>query len=70
MFPGLMHQGERILLLYAPVVVQNHPVPMAFVEAQDIFGESGTDEGLFAKYGRTPSKVVEAARGVMKRRGR
>ena len=54
----------------ASAVVQNHPVPMAFVGVQDVFGESGTDEELFVKYGLTAAKVVEAALGVVKRRGR
>lgn len=54
----------------ASAVVENHPVPMAFVGVQDVFGESGTDEELFAKYGLTATQVVEAARGVLQRRGR
>ncbi len=53
----------------ASAVVSTHPVPMAFVGVQDIFGESGTEEELFAKYGLTAAKVVEAARDVTKRRG-
>ena len=54
----------------ASAVVQSHPVPMAFVGVQDVFGESGTDEELFEKYGLTAAKVVESARTVIKRRGR
>ncbi len=54
----------------ASVVVQNHPVPMAFVGVQDVFGESGESEELFAKYGLTAANVVDAARAVVKRRGR
>lgn len=54
----------------AAAVVQDHPVPMAFVGVQDVFGESGTDEELFTKYGLTAAKVTEAAAGVLKRRGR
>ncbi len=54
----------------ASAVVQGHPVPMAFVGVQDVFGESGTDEELLTKYGLTPAKIAEAARGVVKRRGR
>ena len=54
----------------ASAVVANHPVPMAFVGVQDVFGESGTDEELFAKYGLTAGKVMEAAQSIMKRRGR
>jgi len=54
----------------ASVVVQNHPVPMAFVGVQDVFGESGESEELFAKYGLTAAKVAESARAVVKRRAR
>ena len=54
----------------ASVVVQNHPVPMAFVGVADVFGESGEAEELFVKYGLTAARVADAARGVMKRRGR
>ncbi len=54
----------------ASAVARNHPVPMDFVGVQDVFGESGTDEELFAKYGLTVAKVVDGARAVLKRRGR
>ena len=54
----------------ASVVAQNHPVPMAFVGVQDVFGESGEAYELLEKYGLTAAKIVEAARGVVKRRGR
>ncbi len=54
----------------ASAVVEHHPVPMAFVGVQDVFGESGEAEELFVKYGLTAAKVADAARGVMKRRGR
>jgi transketolase len=52
----------------ASAVVQNHPVPMAFVGVQDVFGESGESDELFAKFGLTSEKIVEAAVGVLKRR--
>ena len=54
----------------ASIGVQNHPVPMAFVGVQDVFGESGEAEELLTKYGLTAQHVAEAARGVVKRRGR
>ncbi len=54
----------------ASAVVQSHPVPMAFIGVQDVFGESGTDEELFEKYGLTAARVVESAHAVLKRRGR
>jgi transketolase len=54
----------------ACAVVQNHPVPMAFVGVQDVFGESGESEELFAKYGLTAAKVAESARTVVRNRAR
>ncbi len=54
----------------AGAVVQAHPVPMAFVGVQDVFGESGESEELLRKYGLTPETIVEAAHGVLKRRAR
>ena len=54
----------------ASAVVLNHPVPMAFVGVQDVFGESGESEELFTKYGLTAAKVAESARAVIKRRAR
>ncbi len=53
----------------AEAVVQEHPVPMAFVGVQDVFGESGDGFELLDKYGLTAAKVAEAARKVVKRRG-
>lgn len=52
----------------ASAVVQNHPVPMAFVGVQDVFGESGEADELLRKYGLTSEKIVEAARAVLKRK--
>ena len=54
----------------ASAVAQNHPVPMAFVGVQDVFGESGEAEELFAKYGLTAERVAASARDVLKRQGR
>ena len=54
----------------ASAVAQAHPVPMEFVGVQDVFGESGDAFELMEKYGLTASKVVDAARRAMKRRGR
>jgi len=53
----------------ASVVVANHPVPVACVGVQDVFGESGEAEEILRKYGLTSDRIVEAARGVLKRRG-
>jgi len=54
----------------AGAVVQERPVPMEFVGVRDVFGESGDGFELLEKYGLTAAKVVEAARRVMKRRGK
>ena len=52
------------------VVAANHPVPMAYVGVQDVFGESGEADELLKKYGLTSEKIVQAANDVMKRRAR
>jgi transketolase len=54
----------------ASAIVANHPVPVAMVGVQDVFGESGEAEELLQKYGLTPEKIVEGAHDVMKRRDR
>ena len=36
----------------------------------NVFGESGEADELLRKYGLTAEKIVDAARDVMKRRGR
>lgn len=53
----------------ASMVATNHPVPLAMVGVQDVFGESGEAEELLQKYGLTAERIVLAARDVMKRRG-
>jgi len=54
----------------ASLVVNNDPVPVAMVGVEDTFGESGEAEELLRKYGLTPEKIVDAARGVIRRRSR
>lgn len=54
----------------ASAVVASDPIPIAMVGVQDVFGESGEADELLQKYGLTAEKIVEAAREVMKRRGR
>ncbi|MEI6433366.1 MAG: transketolase C-terminal domain-containing protein [Bacteroidota bacterium] len=44
----------------AEVVVQNHPVSMAFVGTRDQFGESGTPRQLMEKFGLTAVTIAEA----------
>jgi transketolase len=52
----------------AEVVVQHHPVPMAFVGMQDSFGESGDPLQLMKKFGLTADSIVEAGRRIIKNR--
>lgn len=54
----------------ASVVVRDRPVPVAYVGVQDTFGESGEAEELLTKYGLTSDRIVEAAKDVLKRKGR
>ncbi|MCU7694119.1 transketolase family protein [Haoranjiania flava] len=53
--------GESI----AAVAAAHCPVPMEFIGTQDTFGESGTPEELFEKYGLTKEKIAEAAERVL-----
>lgn len=52
----------------AEVVVQEAPVPMAFVGVQDSFGESGTPKELMAKYSLTAKDIVAAAKKLVTRK--
>ena len=52
----------------AEVVVQYHPVPMAFVGMPDSFGESGTPRELMGKFGLTAGKICEKVREVIGRK--
>ncbi len=45
----------------AEVVVQNYPVPMAFIGMPDQFGESGDPHQLMEKFGLTARDIVAAA---------
>ncbi len=54
----------------ASAIAANHPVPIAMVGVQDVFGESGEAEELLHKYGLTAEKIVEGAHHVLKRRDR
>jgi len=53
----------------ASLLAEDHPVPMAFVGVQDVFGESGEADELLEKYGLTAEKIEEAAHRVLKLRG-
>ncbi len=56
--------GESI----ARTLTLNHPAPQEFVATQDTFGESGTPELLFAKYGLNAEAVVKACHKVIGRK--
>ena len=51
-------------------VVQQYPVPMAFVGVDDVFGESGEAYDLLEKYGLTAGQIAKRAREVVRRRSR
>lgn len=47
---------------------QHFPVPQEFVATQDTFGESGTPEQLFEKYGLNSDAIIRACEKVMQRK--
>ncbi|MDZ7740987.1 MAG: transketolase C-terminal domain-containing protein [Bacteroidota bacterium] len=49
----------------AEVVVQNHPVKMAFVGMQDRFGESGEPGELMKKHGLTASSIIRKVKELL-----
>lgn len=51
----------------AEVVVENDPVPMAFVGMQDSFGESGEPGELMIKYGLRSENIIEKAILLLKK---
>jgi transketolase len=55
----LLHGGLGSAV--AMSAARQHPVPMRFVGIQDTFAESGTPEGLLAKYGLTSAEVARQA---------
>ena len=52
----------------AEVLACELPVPLEMVGVRDCFGESGTQEELFAKHGLTPEGIASAIRKVAARR--
>ena len=46
---------------------RQHPVPMRFVGIKDTFAESGTPEGLLAKYGLTAGDIVREATELVRK---
>ena len=54
--------GEAI----AGVLARNLPTPVAFVNGEDRFGQSGTPAELMAAYGLDAAHIVEASKSVIK----
>jgi transketolase len=59
----LLHGGLGSTV--AMSVARQQPVPMRFVGLRDTFAESGTPEGLLAKYGLTAADIVREALGLV-----
>jgi transketolase len=55
----LLHGGLGSAVAMA--VARQHPVPVRFIGIRDTFAESGTAEGLLAKYGLTAGDIERAA---------
>jgi len=56
--------GESV----ARTLAENNPAPQEFVATQDTFGESGTPEQLFEKYGLNADAILKAVEKVIKRK--
>ena len=56
--------GSRV----AQAVVQNCPVPMAFVAIKDSYGSSGTQKELFQKYGLTAADIEKAVHSTLSKK--
>ena len=52
----------------AETLAQHLPTPMEFVGTKDTFGESGTQDELFRKYGLTAADIAAAARRTLTRK--
>jgi transketolase len=53
--------------IVSEILCQHHPMPVERVGLADTFAESGEWQELYEKYGLTATKVLEAARQVLKR---
>lgn len=53
----------------AELLAENHPAPMIRIGVKDRFGESGTPDQLFEKFGLTPKHIVLAAHSVSDKKG-
>lgn len=52
------------------VLGERHPVPVERVGLKDVFGESGSPEELFRKFGLTPGDIAAAARRAVQRKSK
>lgn len=52
----------------AEVLAENFPVPQEFIGIKDVFGESGSPEELYEKYGLTADVIIKAVKKVIKRK--
>jgi transketolase len=52
----------------ANVLVHNYPVPMKMIGINDVFGESGTKDDLFKKYGLNAENISQNAQILLKRK--
>jgi len=51
------------------VIAETTPVPVRRIGIRDVFGESGTPDELFDKYGLSVRHIVKAAKEVVKKKG-
>jgi transketolase len=61
----LLHGG--LCSAVAMLAARQHPVPMRFVALKDTFAESGSPEGLLAKYGLTAADIVREALALVRK---
>jgi transketolase len=61
----LLHGGLGSAV--AMSAARQQPVPMRFVALKDTFAESGSPEGLLAKYGLTAADIVREAQALLKK---
>jgi transketolase len=59
----LLHGG--LCSAVAMSAARQHPVPMRFVALKDTFAESGSPEGLLAKYGLTAADIAREAQALV-----
>jgi transketolase len=60
----LLHGG--LCSAVAMSAARQYPVPMRFIALRDTFAESGTPDGLLAKYGLTADDIMREARQLLR----